>query len=234
MAVVYLSADNKGSGGYLDPQLQSILIDEDYVAGAFTGTVMPATATNSGAAAFAGMNGRLGVASLTTGAVSAAGACAIGTNGNVISFYDGLFMSLETEVYLLTNLSTDVEAFTVIAGYGDNLAAAAQADGIYFRYTHNVNGGKWELVAEVGGVETVADSGITVAANTWYNLRIETYGHTSATFYIDDVNVGTIATGLPEDANHTGVNIGIFKSAGTSTRAYRVDWVYLYAMHGSR
>jgi hypothetical protein len=139
-----------------------------------------------------------------------------------------------SEATLLTNLSTDVEAFTVIAGYGDNLAAAAQTDGIYFRYTHNVNDGKWELVAEVGGVETVADSGITVDVNTWYNLRIETYGHTSATFYIDDVNVGTIATGLPEDANYTGINIGIFKSAGTSTRAYRVDWVYLYAMHGNR
>lgn len=180
------------------------------------------------------MIGRQGVASLTTGSVSAAGSCAIGTNANVISFYDGLFMSLDTEVYLLTNLSTDVEAFTVIAGYGDNLGAVDQTDGIYFRYTHTVNGGKWELVAEVGGVETVADSGVTVAANTWYNLRIETYGQTSATFFIDDVNVGTISTGLPTSTDYTGINIGIFKSVGTSTRAYRVDWLYVYAMHGNR
>jgi len=234
MAVVNIKGDGFSSGGYLDPQLQSVLIDEDFTSAATTSAVTAATTTNSGAVAYAGMDGRQGVVSATTGTVSAAGACTLATNVNVLSFYTGLFMSLEIEVLLLNNLSTAGEDFTIVSGYGDVLTVAAQNDGIFFRYNHAVNGGKWQLVAEVGGVETVADSGILVAVNTWYNLRIETYGTDSATFYIDDVNVGTINTGLPTTSSYVGVNCGIFKSVGTASRAYRIDWIYLYAMHGNR
>jgi hypothetical protein len=234
MAVVNINGDGLSQGGYLDPDYQSVIIDEDYVCGALTSTCTPATATNSGATAFAGMNGRLGVVSLTTGTVSATGACAMGTNANVISFYDGLFMSFEAETYILNNLSTAGEDYTLISGYGDVLTVAGQSDGIYFRYNHALNGGKWQLVCEKAGVETTLDSGVLVAVNIWYNLKIETYGHDSATFYINDINVGTINTGLPSDSDYTGINVGIFKSVGTSTRAYRVDWMYLYASHGNR
>lgn len=234
MAVVEINGNGSNLNGsmYLNPQLQSILVDEDFVSGALTGTTVPATATNSGAVAFFGAAGRHGVVSCTTGAVSAAGACALGTNGNTISF-GNVFISFDTEIFL-PNLSDGSETFTVLVGYGDNLTSAPQTDGIFFRYTHTENGGRWTLVCERATVETTLDSGVAAVANTWTNLKIQTYNSTSATFYINDINVGTISTNLPTSAEFTGVNIGIYKSVGTSTRALRSDWVYIYAIHGSR
>ena len=229
MAVIQINGNGNALNGstYLDPQVQSIVIDEDFVAGVLTGTVTPGTATNSGALAFVGMTGRNGVVSCTTGVVSAAGACALGTNGNTVCF-GGAVHKIDMEVLML-NLSDGSETFTIIAGYGDNLAAAAQTDGVFFRYTHAENGGRWTLVCEKATVETTLDSGIAAVANTWTNLRIETYDSTSATFYINDVNVGTISTNIPGSADFTGVNVGIYKSVGTSTRALRVDWIYMYS-----
>jgi hypothetical protein len=234
MALIEINGNGTLNGGiYLDPQLQSVAINEDFIAGALTGTVTPGTATNSGAVAFSGMTGRNGVVSCTTGTVSAAGACALGTNANTVCFSSAVHI-LNMEIYLV-NLSDGTETFTVLAGYGDVLTAAAQTDGVFFRYTHGENSGNWTLVCETAGVEVTLDSGVAVAATTWINLRIETYGSSAATFYINNVNVGTITTGIPTSTDFTGVNVGIYKSVGTSTRALRVDWIYMYSQFiGSR
>ena len=236
MSTVQINGNCNNINGttYLDPQLQSILIDEDFICASLNATCLPATVTNSGSVAFAGMTGRLGCVSLTTGTVSAAGTASMGSNVNVVALgVSGQFISLESEVYVFNNLSDGTDSFIVTSGYGDNLSGAAQTDGAFFRYTHSENAGRWTLVLVKGGVETTLDSGITVVVNTWYNLRIDSYGN-SFTFYINDINVGTMTGTFAPATEFTGVITGIWKTLGTANRVLRVDWVYMYAIHGSR
>lgn len=236
MAVVQINGNGStlNGGTYLDPQVQSIVIDEDFVCASLNATCLPATVTNSGAVAFAGMTGRNGCVSLTTGAVSAAGTASMGTNVNTVALgVSGQFTTLESEIYIFNNLSDGTDSFIVTSGYGDNLSGAVQTDGPFFRYTHSENSGRWTLVSAKGGVETTLDSGVTVAVNTWYNLRIDSYGN-YITFFINDVNVGSITGTFSSATDFTGVLTGIWKTLGTGNRVLRVDWVYMYTIHGSR
>jgi hypothetical protein len=129
-------------------------------------------------------------------------------------------------------LSDGTETFTVFVGLGDS-PSGATVDGVNFRYTHAVNSGKWQAVTRSNSVETAADTGVTVAANTNYRLQIEIgAAGTSADFLINGVSVATIATNIPIGASRqTNIMTGIVKSAGTTNRDLLIDycecWVLL-------
>lgn len=68
---------------------------------------------------------------------------------------------------------------------------ATDNDQAFFRYQNGVNGGKWEAVDSVGGTDTETDTGVAVAANTEYELRIAIDSSRRAKFYINGVLVKT-------------------------------------------
>jgi hypothetical protein len=78
------------------------------------------------------------------------------------------------------------------------------------------------MYKSLGGVAT-ADTGVTAAIDTWYNIEIRTVG-TTATFFINGVNVGTL--------DITGVNadIGIYfdwrKSVGSTNQNVYLDYLF--------
>lgn len=124
------------------------------------------------------------------------------------------------------DLSDATNTYTFEVGFGDSFNLGGAADAILFRYSHGVNSGKWQLTAESGatGGETTADSGITVAADTWYRLRAVYYHDSLVEYFINGVSVGTI-TSANIPANRDAGWIMIFtKSAGTTNRICYSDY----------
>lgn len=123
------------------------------------------------------------------------------------------------------NLSDGTDTFTVYLGFIDSATGDA-TDGVYWRYSHGINGGKWQCVTRSNSSESTADSGAAVVANTWYRLRIVVNAAgTSAAFYVDDSLVATITTNIPTAAGReTSWQARIEKSAGSNWRHMQVDW----------
>lgn len=127
----------------------------------------------------------------------------------------------------LEDLSDGTDTFT--SNYGlvsGNRTTINQNSSIFFSYTNGTNSGKFLLNSKNGASATTVDTGITVAADTWYTLDIVLDSlAANVTFYINGTSVGTISTNLP--ATSTGyipLNI-ILKSAGTNTRVMYTDWL---------
>lgn len=95
-----------------------------------------------------------------------------------------------------------------------------------FRYDSAVDSGNghWRCVSNDGGVTpTVTDSGVLIAINTVYDMRI-VVGASNIKFYINGVLVATHTTDLP----NTGVDLttvcGV-KRLGASERSVKLGWM---------
>ena len=125
-------------------------------------------------------------------------------------------------------LSTALERYVLRAGLGSITLPNTILFGIFFEYTDNENGGRWQALCEDGVAETSVDTGITVVGLQYYKLEWEiNAAGTSVEFFIDDVSVATITTNIPTGvANNTFVNIHIMKLVGTTTRPVYWDAYY--------
>lgn len=133
----------------------------------------------------------------------------------------------------IEQLSTGGDTFTQYLGFINNSGSGDHNAGAYFRYTHGVNGGRWEAVTASGGgspTRTAVDTG--VAADTLYSIfEVEIAEDTSsAKFYINGVLVATISTNLPPTSTTANFTFGfgwkIEKSVGTTQCNVSVDWAY--------
>jgi hypothetical protein len=122
----------------------------------------------------------------------------------------------------LEDLSTSGERFLcgiqISAGITSSSFAPNNTVGI--RYSDNVNSGNWEcFTVNTSGTESVADSGIAVAADTLYELAIFVdKSLTEARFYINRAYVGRITSNLPSNTAFWGVRDVILKSVGSTAR----------------
>lgn len=115
-------------------------------------------------------------------------------------------------------LSDATNTYSMRSGFIDTVSAES-TDGVFFRYTHSVNSGKWQAVTRANSVETAVDTGITAAINTDYKLevRVNATG-TSADFYINGTLTNTITTNIPTGAGReTGYGHMVLRSVGTAT-----------------
>lgn len=133
---------------------------------------------------------------------------------------------IEADVYLLDALSDGTDSYTLLLGLSDGTTTAGN-DAVCFRYTHSVNGGRWQAVTRSNGAETASDTGVAVASTTWYKLRAEiNAAATSVTFFINGASVATIATNIPSGSGRQTVpRFAIVKSAGTNARRLAIDYI---------
>lgn len=179
--------------------------------------------------AFIHSNYHVGIAQCASGTTTTGRACVVTPTFDCIQLGSGAVV-LEMMVMTPSSLSDATNRYNCIAGLHDNIASTPNAvDGVYFHYRDNLNSGKWQATtySTTTASSTTADTGITVAAATWYCLRIEiNAGATEAKFYIDEALVATITTNIPSgSSDQTGVCVGIRKAAGTTTRNMYVDYV---------
>lgn len=168
-----------------------------------------------------------GVCTLATGTTTT-GRASCSTAMNTILLGGGRIRF--TALVKIVTLSDGTDTYTFRSGFGDEVGISFTefVDGVAFRYSNGVNSGKWECYCRANDVETTADSGITVAADTWYCLQIEVNDDaSSASFYIDGVSVATIATNIPSASTRDTSIVWAWmqKSAGTNAREARWDVV---------
>ena len=146
-----------------------------------------------------------------------AGLCTIGFRGIWMGTNDWQF---EGSLRLQT-LSTATERYTIVHQFG-----TGTTNSIRLFYSDNVNSGKWQAETYASSVSTLVDTGVTVAINTWYNMKIVRISNV-ITFYINGSLVATISTNVPSSFD-TNALMSITKTAGTTTRTCDFDYLKLY------
>lgn len=127
----------------------------------------------------------------------------------------------------IPTLSVVGQRFTISFGIGtgDGISVVStQPDGLYFTYSDNVNSGKWVINASASSVSTTANTNSTVDTS-WhmYKIIVNAAG-TSASFYIDGVQVANspIATNIPT-VNPITPYLNVIKSVGASNSSVQID-----------
>ena len=168
-----------------------------------------------------------GINRLSTGATSASGFYGLdnaSTNNSIYLLNDG---TLYWEWCIrIPTLSDATNRFIVHVGCAaGNVSVSNEMFSI--RYSDNVNSGKFLGVCRTASSETTVDTGITVAANTWYRVgALMNSNATSAQFYVDGVATGAaITTNIPTNTGRLGG--GIYKTVGAAAaRTMDVDYTY--------
>lgn len=204
---------------------------DDFIGGSAT-SVFTSAQSGTGASSQAGTYGQdltehaIGVLQSDTGTTST-GRAGLGTVSGLVARAGAARFVYEGR-HALEALSTLTETFTMRLGLTDSFLGAGEGtNGMYFRYTDLQNGGRWEAVSRVAGVEVQAvDTGISPDLDYHlYRVEISENGQT-ATFYIDDVLVATIvAPNLPGGGNPFGAGYKIEKNVGASQRNVSTDWM---------
>jgi hypothetical protein len=195
---------------------------------------------NSGAfsgGAIAGTTGHPGIAQLSTGTTTN-GYSAVGSQdtGQSYLFGNGDYWRHES-VVRIPNLSTAADIFTVRTGMFDG-STTDGTDGCFFKYSNGVNSGKWQGVCINNTTASTCDTGITVAANTWYRLtlQVNTAGN-SVDFGTDGTSRCQVTTNIPTSAGReTSWNTAIAKgggSTGTTARTVQVDYIEVLGQLGT-
>lgn len=201
--------------------------------------VLNSSGTGSGySGLLANEAGHPGIAEVSTGTTTT-GYAAAGNKSAASVFFGGDAWKLRA-VFRLPVLSDGTNTYTAQIGFGDTPSSNVQTDGAMFRYTHSVNSGKLECVTIANGVETVTDTGVTVAANTWYRAEIDVTAAGVVTYSLK------VATGaLTLEATHSGaavptgssratsVLVGIGKLAGTTARILEIDLLDVSCIFGT-
>lgn len=115
------------------------------------------------------------------------------------------------------DLDDGVDTYVWQFGWGDATSGSTNnTDGIYFELdkTNRGDGNFW-CVNRSAGVESVIDSGITMAVGQFYIMRVLSIG-INTQFYIDGVLVATIATNVPL-SDTTTFRHSLHQTAGTNT-----------------
>ncbi len=168
-----------------------------------------------------------GVLSLSTGLAAAgrvflisqaAGSYNLGTNLTRI----GTWMRTDAA------LSTALQRYTLRNGLFSISLPNIVNEGCGFEYDDSQNGGRWQAITH-DGVETSTDTGVTVAADTWYKMEVEiNAAGDSVDFFIDDVLVATNTTNIPAATADLFYNAHIMKLIGTTARFAHMDAAYGY------
>lgn len=87
---------------------------------------------------------------------------------------------------------------------------ATDNDQAFFRYNDATNAGKWQAVYSIANTDNTKDTGITVAANTWYHFAIVIRSDRCAEFYINDelMTVSGTLTDATDLIPYIGVQTG--------------------------
>lgn len=168
----------------------------------------------------------IGVIGLYTG-TGTTGRIAINSHVDGIQFGNNEW-TFETRANI-QNLSDATNTFTTRFGFMD-ATTGDPTDGHFFRYTHGTNSGKWQAVTRINNVETATDTGETATAMTngspmpRWKIIVDNSG-TNVDFYINDRRVVThTPSGFTGSSRMTGIAYSMIKSAGTTSRAFFIDY----------
>lgn len=172
------------------------------------------------------INNAIGVTQVDTG-TTATGRAGLGTISGAV-FRPTLAKLKSTMRLALEALSTPAETFTIRAGLGDFFVAGGDGtNGLFFRYTDLVNGGRWQAVSRRAGIDVnVVDTGVSPDLDfNNFEVEIDENG-LQARFYINSALVATMNDpDLPGIGNPMGAGFNIQKTVGLTQRNLSADWM---------
>lgn len=125
----------------------------------------------------------------------------------------------------LEDLSDATEWYTILLGFSDNGGMGTNTDAVCFTYSHSQSSGQFVCHTKSNGSVTSTASGITVAADTDYDLEISVIGG-SAFFYINKTLVHTETSTIPTGTARA--TSGVFmmeKIDGTTARLAYLEYM---------
>lgn len=217
----------------VSPSRRVLICHEDFVYG--LGNVSSrvsgtgASVTIDSALNAADSAGRTGWAVASTGTTTTGRASAGHTANTPASIILGAGALTYETIVQVPSISDGTETYTLRIGLND-AAGADGADAVMFRYTHSVNGGKFECVTRSNNVETADDSGVALVANTPVKLGfVVNAAGTSVAFSVNGSVVQTHVANIPTGtARATAMSQEIAKSAGTTARTLLLDYTECY------
>lgn len=130
--------------------------------------------------------------------------------------------------HAVNNLSSVAETYVLRIGLTDSYITSGDGtNGLYFRYTDLINGGRWQAVSRAGGVDLIAvDTGVSPGLDyAVFEVELNS-DNTAATFRIDGAVVATInAPNLPAPSNAFGAGFKIEKTVGATQRNLYSDFI---------
>jgi hypothetical protein len=134
----------------------------------------------------------------------------------------------------LSNLSTSLERFRTLSGFGGTSGAGVETDGVFITYdeggTQNGTAASpnWQCVTVANSVRTLTTTSTAVVAAGWIKLRIEiNAAGTSAAFYVNGTLIATHTTNIPlgTASRFLFVKQGMYKTIGLTNRIMYVDYL---------
>jgi hypothetical protein len=134
----------------------------------------------------------------------------------------------------INTLSTALERYRMIFGFGSVISNSSEADGVFITYDEGgtANGttasANWQCVTVANSVRTLTTSTTAVTASAWNKLRIEiNAAGTSVTFYVNGTAIATHTTNIPLASNsrYFLMKMGVAKTIGTTTRGFYCDYI---------
>lgn len=216
-----------------DPDTQ-IRIYDDFTggtpsAGAYTFTISNAGTGAGSTVSTTGIDATLkalGVMSMATGTTNT-GRTAVTTGTSPFVFGLANF-DVRSRLWLST-AGTVADQYEFTFGLIDNAGAGTgHTDGAYFRFFGNGVNTNWQIVTAAGGVLTTTTTSVPVLVNnaSIFQIIVNESG-TLASFYIDDVLVGSHTTNIPTFGQFFGYGWKNVKTTGTTSITHFVDWGYL-------
>jgi hypothetical protein len=179
-------------------------------------------------------NNAMGVTQVDTG-TTATGRAGLGLVSGAV-FRPTIGQFIHCTRIALEAISTPTETFTLRCGIGDFYAAGGDGtNGLFFRYTDLVNGGRWQAVSRAGGADlSVVDTGVSPDLD-YHILEVELAEDGQNCYYrIDGALVATISSpNLPGISNPMGAGFQVQKSIGTTQRNISTDWMIMRFLRSS-
>jgi hypothetical protein len=122
----------------------------------------------------------------------------------------------------IVNLSDVTNGYDLFVGMYDTRSFS---NGVFFQYTDSTNSGNWVLTAYASGATSTNSS--TAVGTGWQTLRIDiNAAGTNAEFFVNDISIGTVASGFPTGAIKPVISIQ--RSSGTvAANSLQVDAMWL-------
>jgi hypothetical protein len=155
------------------------------------------------------------------------------SSGAAQLWFGGGAWNYETLININT-LSTALERYRMIFGFGSVISNSAETNGVFITYDEGgtANGttasANWQCVTVDNSVRTLTTSTTAVTAAAWNKLRIEiNAAGTSVTFYVNGTAIATHTTNIPLASNSRYVimKTGLAKTIGITTRGFYCDYI---------
>lgn len=162
--------------------------------------------------------------------VTIAGVCALSratTNNSILLTGNGLVYQ---DTFLIPTLSDATNRFEIVKGLGLGVTTNAEdsGNGLFFTYVDNANSGKLLFHACKASACATLDTTVTVAANTWYTVKIVENSSSSYQVLVNATDAGAFTTVAnipivpldPESRIFSVVNAGVNSTV-------RTDYIYV-------